>query len=208
MPAATDTVTVVAVFRAPAFSIAVTVTGVPETPTPSDTAAGFTDSAIEDDAASLSAIVTVGNGVATVRPDAAVVPLTVTVSFPSVTSSSTGISVNVASPLVASAGIVSGKSVTAAKSSADAVPAATEIVTSVSVVRAPAFSIAVTVTVSPEAPTPSDTSDGFTDSAIVSEAVSSSVSISVAGITVSPATPPPTRSSRRSRPPRRPPASG
>ena len=100
---------------------------------PSETTAGTTDRITRVDAASLSMIVSVAES--TVSPF--VLPLTVSVSEPSDLSSSVGVNVNVAVPLIACASIVSGKSETVSKSvPAVAVPSSTDTLTAVALVSA------------------------------------------------------------------------
>ena len=172
MPASL-TVTSVAVVRAPAFSVAVTVTVV--APAFSATLAGFTPSVNPVEAVSSSVIVS--SAVPAVRP--AALPLSSTVSSPSAVLSLVGVNGKVAVPLVWLAAIVRVKLPTAAKSAAAADPPVTLLtVTEVAVVRAPAFSVAVTVTV--VAPASSATLAGSRLRASAVEAVSSSVIVSVA----------------------------
>ena len=120
-------------------------------------------------------------------------PLTVRVSRPSATLSSVGTRLNVAVPLLLSAGMVSGKFETVPKSApAVAVPLPTDTVTDVSVVLAAPSSLPVTVTV--VEPAPSETAVGFTESVTLLDAVSSSVIVIVAESTASPVALPMTNS--------------
>ena len=122
VPLSTDTVTGVALVRAPPSSVPVTVTVVE--PAPSETLVGPTDSVTFVDAVSLSVIVSVAES--TVRSE---LPSTVSVSAPSATLSSVGLRLKVRVPTVAPAGMVSGKLLTAVKSApAVAVPPATDTV--------------------------------------------------------------------------------
>ena len=81
----------------------------------------------------------------TVKPSMVDAPETIMVSSGSCVRSSTGVKVKVAVALAASAGMVSGKPVTGSKSSACAVPGATEIVSAVACGLGSPSSVAVTV---------------------------------------------------------------
>ena len=155
---ATDTVTVVAVWRAAPFSDAVTLT--PTAPPSSDTSEGDAESTMPLDA--ISSSVSVTEVFVTGRSE---LPSTVSVSLLSATSSSSGVRVNVQRPLVAPAAIMIFKSRTDAKSTASGSPLpVTSTVTVVGTVRAPASRVAVTSI--GVAPAPSDTVDGTADRTI------------------------------------------
>ncbi len=99
--------------------------------------------------------------------------------------SSVGVRLNVAVPLVTSAGMVSVKLLTVSKSvPAVAVPPATDTVTEVGPVRAEPSRVPVTVT--GVRPSPSETLDGSTDRITFVGAASSSSIVSVAESTSSP----------------------
>ena len=161
---ATATVTVVASVRALASSVAVTRTAL--APPSSAIRRGLAESSMAAEGWSSSASSTVS--AVTGRTE---VPSTDSISSCSSTSSSSGVSVNVPVPLVSPAEIVMVKSSTSAKSTASAFPLpATEIVTVVGSVRAPASSIAVTTT--GVAPASSRTRSGAAVSSISADVTS------------------------------------
>ena len=162
VPLSTDTVTGVALARAPSSRVPVTVTVVE--PAPSETAVGFTDRVTLVDAVSSSVMVIVAES--TASPVA--LPVTDRVSSVSSTSSFVGIRSNVVVPRVSLAGMVSVKSLTVAKSvPAIAVPFSTDIVTGVSLSRATLLRVPATVTL--VEPAPSETLSGPTDNVTIVE---------------------------------------
>ena len=181
MPPPTDTTTSVVAGRVVLpSSVAVTVTVVPDAD--SDTEVGEVVSVI--DAGAVSSSVRVISALVTVNPVAT--PVTSMVSLPSAMLSFVGVSVNVPLPLAVSSGIVTVKSDTAVWSVPEvAVPPPTDTTTSVASGRVTLpSSVAVTVTVVPDAD--SDTEAGDTLSVIAVGVVSSSVRLISALVTVNP----------------------
>ena len=131
--------------------------------------------------ASSSSIVSVTPSAgSTVRSEAVVVPLTITVSSGSSMLSSSGTRSNVAVPLVAPPAIVTVTLVTAEKSApSTAVPAATDTVTSVSSLRDSPSRVTVTVTVRSVPVASSATLVGETVSVTFASTVSTRVSCTV-----------------------------
>ena len=174
-----DTVTFTSVAAVPAFPFRVAVTVTDVAPAPSPTLVGLTLN--DNDSAAKSLSVSSKEVGFTVSPPASV-PLTVSVSGPSATSSSSGVRLNVPEPLVLPASILTMNGFTREKSFPTvAVSPATVTLTDVADVLALLSKVAVTVTV--VEPAPSATLAGFTLSVTAVDGSSLSVSSRVADVT-------------------------